>query len=684
LQKKSIAIILIILLGFFAYANTLRSKFVFDDEPLVVNNVFIKSWQNFGRIFTQDVGSGSVIVKYGFYRPLQSLSFMADYSFWRLNPAGFHFTNILLHILAALSLYWLINIIFKDIFLAFLAALIFTIHPIQTEAVAYISGRSDPLAMIFISLTFILYLKQLNLKSTRLYIFMLVSFVLALLARESSLILPVLILCYHFVFKKRIILKQFLTLVVLSCAYLLIRLTFLKSLLSGISQANTLLERLPGFFVAITEYIRLLVWPFNLHMEYGIKLFRFTDPRAIFGIIVAVSLIFAALKLREKNKLISFSILWFFLSLLPVSNLYPINAYMAEHWLYLPSVGFFLVLAYGIISFGRTRNMRIARIFILLLIIFYCVITIRQNNTWKDSSVFYTRTVKFAPDSYKVLNNIGNIYKDKGQTDEAISYYKKSLNFNLNYVDAYNNLANIYLETKNYAEAISLYKKVIEINPKYAFAYNNMGNVYREMGNLTEADTLYKKALEVNPDYPDAYNNLGNVAKDQGDLAAAINYYKKALELNPDHVLANINMGNFSRALGNNKEAINLYKKALSIDPSSSIAYNNLGFIYKEIGKKEEAVVCFKKAIAINPRYALAMNNLGSTYTELGRFSEAISYFERLLELEPDNASAENNLAVCFAHEKNFALAVQHCDRALKLGAKVHPSLLKLLAPYRK
>ncbi len=167
-RKNVFPIIVIALLGFTVYLNSLGNAFIWDDTQLVCNNAYIRSWGFLPQIFSQHLGAGAGS-RYSFYRPLQLITYVWDYSLWGLNPAGYHLTNVLCHIFAALCLYWLVLILFRDTLLSFLTALLFIVHPVLTEAVTYISGRADPLAFIFIMLTFICYLKFLRAKKIRFF-----------------------------------------------------------------------------------------------------------------------------------------------------------------------------------------------------------------------------------------------------------------------------------------------------------------------------------------------------------------------------------------------------------------------------------------------------------------------------------------------------------------------------------
>jgi hypothetical protein len=238
-----------------------------------------------GDIFTKDVAAG-VDRRYGFYRPIPMLTYMADYSLWKLSAAGYHFTNILLHVLAALCVYWFIGTLFNDRALSFLAGAFFVVHPAHTEAVTYISGRSDSLGLIFMLLSFIFYIKETRANNLRTYILMIACYTLALLSRENTMILPLLLLLYHYAFKEKFRIKAFAPVLALACIYIVLRATALKSIISNLPCPSSLPQRIPGFFVAITNYIRLLFLPFDLHMEYGTIIFRFNDPMAISGVAI--------------------------------------------------------------------------------------------------------------------------------------------------------------------------------------------------------------------------------------------------------------------------------------------------------------------------------------------------------------------------------------------------------------
>jgi len=566
-KNALISVVLIIILGVAAYANSLDARFSWDDRALVEENVYIRDWGKLPNIFTENIGAGAG-ERYNFYRPVQMITYMIDYSLWKLNPRGYHITNILLHILAALALYRLAAMLFENKFIPVFAGLLFVAHPIHTEAVTYISGRSDSLAAVFILLSLIFYLKYLREGKANFYALALSGYALALLSRESSLIFPALVLLLCYTAKERVKANAFLPVCGITVFYILLRFTVLKAILENSSFSTTMFQRLPGFFVALAGYLKLMVIPVGLHMEYGDRLFSITDPRAIAGIAIMAALLIAAFKSRKKGtgyffendkagkSSLSpfFALMWFIITLLPVSNLYPLNAYMAEHWLYLPSMGFFLLLAWGIGLLWR-KIRPAAIISLAFLLAFYVYLTVKQNDYWKSPLALYERTLEFSPDSPRLHNNLSAAYHRLGR----------------------------------YEDAIAIYKKIIEANPGYSKlykTYNNLGVAYHDTGKYKEALEIYNKALALRPDYPDMHYNIGLVYRDMGRFAEAAASYKRAIDINPASADADM--------------------------------YNALGIAYSEMGRFENAEASFKKAMQIEPTYADPRDNLKILYEKIG------------------------------------------------------------------
>jgi protein O-mannosyl-transferase len=336
--------ILLISACFIVYHNSLSNPFIWDDFQLIENNSFIKGWNHIKEIFTTQLFQGSG-AQSNFYRPLQSMTLILDYATWHLNPIGYHLTNIIFHAITTILIFFLLTGLTKDKKIPLFTSLLFAVHPINTEAITYISGRADPLSAVFFILSFLTYVKYRKAKKTIFYSISLSSFVLALLSREGCLILPLLLYLYLVVFidkkeRESISLVPFL---IIGVIYILARLTVLNfGETTLISHKVVLLNRLMMTARAIFIYLSLLILPINLRMErYLIPPKTIFDPIVFLSLFGIICIFVITFKLYKRSKIVFFAIAWFFLNLLPYSNIIPLNAMMAEHWLYLASIGFF-------------------------------------------------------------------------------------------------------------------------------------------------------------------------------------------------------------------------------------------------------------------------------------------------------------------------------------------------------
>ncbi len=566
------------LLGFFAYAASIQGQFVWDDPILVTNNAYIKDISHAGKVFTLGVEAGAGGAT-RFYRPLLTLSFMADYALGGLRPAGYHVTNILLHVFAAWAVFWFLWSLLSDFRPAFLAAVLFVVHPVHTEAVSYISGRSDPMALAFLLCAFVFYLKSMRRPAPLTLLGLGAAYACALLSRESGLILPVLVLVYHGIFREKVRPGPFLLLVVVTVAYGAVRWWVFRDAPPA-PAALPFADRWPGAFVAVVHYARLLVWPFNLHMEYGMPVFSATDPKVFLGAGLLAGLLLLVWRQRRRDRAAAFGAAWFLVGLVPVLNIFPLNAYMAEHWLYLPCVGFFLVLALLIRRFSeRPAGREAGRALVVGLLVFYLALTVRQNiGYWRDPKQFYETTLKYAPESARLMTNLGHIYQGEERFDEAAALYEKAIALSPRHgMRAYSGLGAIYLYTGRTQEAIEIYRRAIVIEPGFHELYSNLGSIYDRVGRQEEARAAFETSVRLNPNSAAAHMNLGVVLSRQ--------------EATVDEAAAHL-------------------RSAIALNPNFPEAYHNLAGLYVKLGRVAEAIPLYQKAIALRPDYPQARRNL--------------------------------------------------------------------------
>ncbi|MCG8430767.1 MAG: tetratricopeptide repeat protein [Candidatus Omnitrophica bacterium] len=592
--------LLILTLGFCAYANTFSNDFVYDARILIRDNPAIRSWSLLPLAFSSDLGSATA-APYGFYRPMQTVSYMFDYAFWKLNPRGYHLTNILLHALVAILAYLLLVRISSRPRLSLITALIYVVHPIHTESVTNLAGRSDSLYVLFMLLAFLCYLRYASKREWPFLLLMLLSYWLSLLSKEQALIFPVLLLAYHAVFRKPVNGSSFMNLVLLCIIFILLRSSFIIQV-SRISFTDPpLLMRLPGFFAAVTAYVRLLLVPVNFCLDYGRRAFFFSHPSVLAGVCITAIAGYTAVRNRNRMPVLSLAIAWFFVCLLPVSNLVvPLVSYMRIHYLYLSSMGFFLCIAYGILSLlGRLKRGRLyVALIIVPCLVFLTGRTFFENRFWRDPITFYERLLQMPGlrQHASFYNDLGVAYHEAGRSAQALEAYRRALEIDPRLDEPYHNLGVIYLQEGREKQALPFFHKAISINGHHVDAHLNIGNIHFARGDYGRAQRYYLRAIELNSSYADAHYNLGNLYRLKQNITQAEKHLRMAVRLNPSDPLPYHNLAALLYDKKEDAEAIRLLRQAIALDPDYAKAYDSLSRIYAAGGQSDKASVYADKA----------------------------------------------------------------------------------------
>ncbi|MBM3208919.1 tetratricopeptide repeat protein [Candidatus Shapirobacteria bacterium] len=467
-------IFLILFVGFLVYANSLPNAFVWDDEEQIVNNPYIKSWQNLPQIFSGSTfSSGGAGLTGWYYKPIMSLWFMGNFSLWKLNPFGFHLAQILLHLTNATLIFLFFTRFFSKI-TALFGALLFAVHPALTEAVVYPASSQELLYTFFLLLIFITTGNELLQKISPLI------FLLALLSKESAIIaLPLISHYLYFLLKDKDgafyfgLLGFFATLFYLILRLAIAGIPLSAPHLSPISQAP-LLQRLLTIPFELCSYLRLIFFPLNLfiaqHQVIGtVSDLRFLAalPLTLFFLIVTIILAIKAKKVTAR-----FFLLWFFCSIFIVLNVFPLDMTIAERWLYFPLIGF---LGFTLSVVSEYKQKIPARLIYLVLIILFLFSarTVIRNANWRNGLTLFRHDSAYAKDSFDLQNNLGVELFRVGKTEEAKPYFERS----------------------------------IKLMPKWWTSYSNLGAVYERKGDLIKAQELYEKSIK-NGDYYLAYENL--------------------------------------------------------------------------------------------------------------------------------------------------------------------------------
>lgn len=569
MKRHVLPIFLIISISTALYSNTLNNGFVYDDALVIVNNAFIKDIHNLSGLlrFEKDYYPLSGEIS---YRPVVTFTYFIDYALFGLKQWGFHLTNLLLHAINSILLYAFLNLFFKPSRgnehlhalklhsnTPLLITLLFTTHPILTEAVNAISFRED-------LLTFTFYMAALNLHAVRaniitisrsssafLYIASCLLYILALFSKEMAITLPLIAYCYEWLYKDKnntrailfnsyIIGYTFITLVYLYLRHEYFYNPFYRfyNPMEGNVVIGGFIERTLTLPWILSTYLKLSLFPMSLSADYAVHPIRhISDSSFLISFVTIFFILSAALIMAKGRREITFGILFFIITLIPVYNIIPLDHPFAERYLYLPAAGFAMAVGYSIYHLFTFRvRYKIQRgiIFILLFVILcaYFTLVIKRNKVWRDEYSLWSDTVKKQPSSLAYLN-LGVVYQNNGLLDEAAKQYKMAIRLDPKNALAHNNLGLILLNKGQLDGAVSEFESAIRWKPDYAEAFNNLGAAHMKQRNYDEAIRAFKSASQLKPGYSKAHFNLGVCYYETGQSDEAIFQFRTVLELDP-------------------------------------------------------------------------------------------------------------------------------------------------------
>lgn len=649
--------LIIILLSIAVYANSASNGFVWDDEFLVLNNPSIMSWNYAWIHFALDLYHSFS----NYYRPVQMITYMIDFSFWRFEPFGYHLTNILLHAALSAVFFLFLFLISKDKRIAFIGAALYAVHPANTGAVAYIAGRADILAAIFMLLSFIFFDAHFRAENSKkaagFYVMSLAAFFLALLSKEVAVIIPALIVLYRIFFidsqraerSRRAIKFHYISwFLVITGVYLILRSSALNFQELGLFESKyTLYSRLLTFLKSLAIYLGIVFFPVGLHMERSIDYaVSFWDKGVLLSLAGLLLIIWSAIRVGKIRKEAAFGLIFFFVSLLPVSNIFPMTNNLAEHWLYIPLMGIAIfVSVLGVSLWDKKAAFRpLLALLFAGYIAFFSYQTVRRNFDWKDNLTIYTHTLDYAPESIKILNNLGNLYHTKKDFKRSLEFHKKAVEANPREHRTRLNLGITYEDMGDIKEAFRQYELSREFRPDYAQAYLHIGNLYLKSGDVEKAAVFFKIAAQYDEFNIDARNKLGNIYFDKGLYDKAKECYERVLSIDPYIAGAHNNLANALSRLGEEDKAIKEYKKAVELEPENAEYIFNLGTEYGKEGRYDDAIDALKDAHRLNPRYIPTLLNLGTAYFQKGDTLLAEKEWKKALIIDPQNALASDYL----------------------------------------
>jgi len=661
---------LILLVTLVAYIPTMRGGYIWDDDHYITENTTLRTLDGLRRIWLEPKALPQ-------YYPLVHTSFWVEYHLWQLHPFGYHLVNVLLHALNAILLLMVLQ--YLRVPGAWLAALIFALHPVQVESVAWITERKNVLSGFFYLSSALAYLHFANVtgdpantalssdidpltsnessRSWECYAFSLFLFLCALLSKTVTSSLPAAILLVLWWQRDRIPWRHIFPLIPFFVVGVALGLTtvWLEKYhvgAQGEEWALSFVDRVLVAGRALWFYAGKLVWPYELTFIYprwqidAAAWWQYLFPLA------AVAVIFILWLLRQrlgKGPLVA--VLFFAGTLFPALgffDVYPMRfSFVADHFQYLASIGLISLFSARISIFfirlgSSYRNLSFVACFGVLLALGLGVW--KQGSIYRDAEMLYRDTISKNPNAWMAHNNLGVLLEQDGSVATAMTHYATALRIKPDYAIAHLNIAEVLALQGKFDEAIAHSLEALRLKPDNPKPHNSLGLFYARQGKTDEAVAHFSQALRMKPDYANPHNNLGALLARQGKLDEAIAHFSEALRILPDYAKAHNNLGEALFRQGKIDEAMAHLYLALQIKPEYADPHLNLGTLLAGQGKLDEATAHFSEALQIEPNSVEAHNSMGMILARQGKFEDAVAHFSQALLIEPDSVRVRRNL----------------------------------------
>lgn len=725
MKRNLIIALLLAALTLSVFWPATRHDFVnFDDPDYVTANAQVQKGLNGANViwaFTTGHAAN--------WHPLTWLSHMTDVQLFGMNPSGHHFTSILLHSLSAgllfLALTQLTGARWRSVFVAGL----FALHPLHVESVAWIAERKDVLSGLFFMLTLWSYAayaqaqpgawspqtREVPTRNRRTcYALSLALFSLGLLSKPMLVTLPCLLLLLDYWPLRRLhwptvdslgsseetagepavevrastrllVLEKipFFLLTILSSV-----ITFIVQREGGAMQSLTNMAFSTRFENAIVSYVRYLgktFWPASLATPYSHPgdwpLVTVLSASVLLLAITGVCLVCI-----KRHRFLPVGWFWYVGMLVPVIGLVQVGAQsMADRYTYLPIIGVFIALAWGVEALVASRSLpRLAVSVTASVILLACTVqTTRQLQHWTDTTALFSHAIKADPGNWIAHYNLGHYLDEKGQKDLALTNLFQAVAIKPNCGEAWNNIGFIFGQQQDYSRALPYFEKALASDPDSVEVHRNLGKAYEETGQLDRAVERYQWVLKRVPDDKQTINALANTLAQKGAFPEVVALYERSLAVDVNQHGAHYGLANALMRLRRADEAVLHYQAALKLKPEFAEGHHDLGIALARKGDFSAAAEHLAITCRLQTNNASAALNLGRALTGMQKFEEASVWFERALQLKPDLAEAHAHLGLALIMRGSVQPAVQHLRQAIRLrpgDVVAHFNLGKALA----
>ena len=640
------------------FGQTIRYQFVnFDDDLYVYNTPAIQSG-----LTLKGIAAAFINQHAHNWHPLTTISHMLDCQLYGLNAGGHHATNVILHTIAVLLLFWVLEQMTGATWRSALVAALFAVHPLHVESVAWVSERKDILSAVFFFLMLLAYSRYARAPSVMRYLAIVVLFAAGLMSKPMLVSAPIILLLLDYWplrrFEQPSLIKgktkasesdkqrrkirrlylEKIPLFVLSAAACI--LTFvLQKRTAGAIPPLPFLWRIQNAFVSYVIYVWKTLWPARLAVFYPHPNDTLALWEVIFAILLLLAITAAVIVFRKQRPYLLTGWFWYLIMLIPVIGIIQVGEQgHADRYTYLPYVGLFVAVVWFAIGVATVRRSK-PRVAVITgaavsIILALAWVAFIQTSYWRNSEALWTHALAVTSDNDVAHNNLGYLCNDRGDLDQAISHFESAARIRSGKRDPHYDLASAYVQM-------------------------NLGDALARKGRSNEAMVHYDEAIRLQPNYGDAYYNRGTVLFAKGRVDEAIADWAKALEMHPNDADAHTSLGNALLQKGSLREAITQYATALALAPEDPHSRNNLAWVLatasdSSIRDGPKAVGFAQEAVQLSGgREPLFLRTLAAAYAESGRFSEAIAVAQQAvgianMQAKPDMAKRLNGDLVLF------------------------------------
>jgi protein O-mannosyl-transferase len=682
------------------FAHACGNGFVgYDDDDYVVRNPHVQAgptWEGIRWAFTTVHASN--------WHPLTWFSLQLDARLYGMRPWGFHLTNVVLHAVNTALLFLVLRFLTGTFWRSVLVALLFGVHPVHVESVAWVAERKDILSTLFWLLTMAAYGHYAARPVLSRYLLVVVSLALGLLAKPMLVTLPCVLLLLDYwplcrVMKKgsgpflpgkkgpdpffitrRAALLEKLPLMALAAASCVVTVFAQREGKSVMPlEELPLLDRLANAIVAYVRYLEMAVWPQRLAVFYPHPHGNLPAWQVGGALLLLTAVTLLALRGARRYPYAPVGWLWYLGTLVPVIGLVQVGEQaLADRYTYVPFIGLFLAAVWGandlLAAWGVRRA--VAGVLAGAVLLLLTVATYQQVRVWHDRQTLWEHALEVTEDNYLAHNHVGIMLTEKGRLDAALAHFQEGVRIHPRSALSHNNLALVLGRQGHEEEALEHFREAVRLNPRYAEAHYNLGIALLGQGKLEEAAEQLAAAVEMDPAYGEAHNNLGIALAGQGRNDEARLHFATAVQLNPQNAEALNNLGRAFENEGAWPQAVECYRKAVRLRPGAIVFRCNLAYALHEAGRSEEAAAAYRDALQLVPDWPQTVARQAwqlatAEDPRLRNAAEAVRLARQACQAtEGQQPELLNTLAAAYAEAGCFAAAIQTARKALALATE--------------